>query len=280
MRATRAAAVCLSLGLLLGSTRAVAAETCPDPGDNAGLRRELAKEWFAKAEEAEAAGDRRTAVKRYSCSLKLIPHPSTAYNLGVAAEKSGDLSLAVDAFKVYLDLAPDAADRTAIETRVAHLESRLAELRTELNLKPAPPAAGAAQAAGPAPDVSPTPRAAPADAAASRPAEDHARRLRVAGWITLGGAAVTGGVATALNVVARSKMHDCFALFPTSPDAALGQCDAAKPLAYTSYGLFALAGGLGVTGLTLLLWHVEDGPTVSLVPSPSGGAALLATGRF
>src|SRR5262252_11168704 len=76
-----------------------AAETCPDvPDSDAGARRAHAKEQFAKAEEAEAAGDRQTAVKRYACSLKLVPHPSTAYNLGTAAEKSGDVSMAIDAF--------------------------------------------------------------------------------------------------------------------------------------------------------------------------------------
>src|SRR6266851_4596252 len=95
------------------------AETCPDvPDDEVALRRSMAKEWFAKAEEAEAGGDRQGAIRRYACSLNLAPHPSTAYNLGTVAEKSGDLSMAVDGFRTYLKLAPEATDRPAIEARI------------------------------------------------------------------------------------------------------------------------------------------------------------------
>ena len=95
--------------LIWGQGIAARAETCPDvPDDEVALRRSIAKEWFAKAEEAEATGDKQAAVRRYACSLGLAPHPSTAYNLGTVAEKSGDLSMALDGFRSYLKLAPDA----------------------------------------------------------------------------------------------------------------------------------------------------------------------------
>src|SRR4051812_32411827 len=105
------------------------AEPCPEvPDSEVAMRRSLAKEWFAKAEEAEAAGDKQSAVRRYACSLNLAPHPSTAYNLGTVAEKSGDLSMAVDGFRTYLKLSPEATDRPAIEARIATLEGKIAEL--------------------------------------------------------------------------------------------------------------------------------------------------------
>src|SRR4051812_35514278 len=86
--------------LAWGALATARAETCPDvPDDEVALRRSMAKEWFAKAEESEAAGDKQAAVRRYACSLNLAPHPSTAYNLGTVAEKSGDLSMAVDGFR-------------------------------------------------------------------------------------------------------------------------------------------------------------------------------------
>jgi hypothetical protein len=102
---------------------------------------------------------------------------------------------------------------------------------------------------------------------------------RVAGLVTLGGAVGALGVGIAFNLVARAKMNDCRAQFPNNPTQALDQCDAARPFAYGSYGLFAASGALGVTGLTLLLWRTENGTTVSWAPSPGGGA-VLATGRF
>src|SRR5262245_2307624 len=136
----RVVAACLVLCLLSPAGRALAAETCPDvPEEDTTARRAMAKDWFAKAEEAESAGDRQLAARRYACSLKLVPHPSTAYNLGTAAEKSGDLSMAVDAFKMYLNLAPDAADRALVQARIARLEAKLAELRQQLEAKPITP---------------------------------------------------------------------------------------------------------------------------------------------
>jgi tetratricopeptide (TPR) repeat protein len=243
----------------------------------------MAKEWFAKAEEAEAAGDRQAAVRRYSCSLKLVPHPSTAYNLGTAAEKSGDLSMAVDAFKVYLDLAPDAADKAAIQARLARLEARLAELRQQLQAKP--PVEPDAQPAVPGkPDLAAHPPGTtppPAPPAPAAPPPSHVGQAqRTAGIITAAGTIAALGSGVVFNLTARSKMSDCRRDWQTKNDVAMGECDSAKTFAYTSYGLFGLAGALGVTSLTLLLWKPEDSATtVSFLPSPDG-ALLSATHRF
>lgn len=279
-----AAAACLALCLLLPLGRAHGAESCPEvPDEDTTQRRSMAKDWFAKAEEAEAAGDRQLAARRYACSLKLVPHPSTAYNLGTAAEKSGDPSMAVDAFKMYLNLAPDAADRASVQARIARLEAKLAELRQQLP-KPAapvepetPPVAQASQEPPPrAPAVLPPIVPAPPPRA-DRAGGDH----KVGGLVALGGGLAALGLGIGSNLVARSKMSDCFARYPdpSMRDAALAQCDSAKTYAYASYGLFGLAGVLGVTGVTLLLWRSSDDVVVSLSPGPGGGF-LSASGRF
>jgi predicted TPR repeat methyltransferase len=147
------------------------------------LRRSIAKEWFAKAEESEASGDRQAAIRRYACSLSLAPHPSTAYNLGTVAEKSGDLSAALDGFRTYLKLAPEATDRPAIEARIAALDARVAELRKEI----APKAAPAALPAAPQPPAAVAPGAAPPPLPGPSPSAAH--RKRTAGLITGAGAA-------------------------------------------------------------------------------------------
>jgi hypothetical protein len=282
--ATAAARVFLCTLSLLGAVAllpnpARAGESCPDvPADDASARRAMAKEQFARAEQAEAEGDRQTAVKRYACSLKLVPHPSTAYNLGTTAEKVGDLSMAVEAFKMYLTLAPDANDRAAVESRVARLEARLADLRSQMPVAP-PDNVGATGQPGTGPtgpaagtSVAPPPVLPP----------ERGPAHRVAGVATLGGAVAALGTGIAFNLVARAKMRDCRALYPSNQSQALDQCDAAKPFAYGSYGLFALSGALGVASLTLLLWHTESAPSspsITWAPGPGGGS-LIAIGRF
>src|SRR5262245_45517624 len=197
-------AACVALCLLLPFAGASAAETCPEAAsEDATARRAMAKDWFAKAEESEAGGDRQAAVRRYSCSLKLVPHPSTAYNLGTAAEKSGDLSMAVDAFKVYVDLAPDAADRAQVQSRLARLEARLAELRQQIQTKPPEPDAqtavpGKADPAAGAAGSTPPPKAPP-----PAPPAEPSHGYRTAGIVTLVGAFGAAGGAVTFNLAAR-----------------------------------------------------------------------------
>src|SRR4051812_23325132 len=112
MSATRACAA-LYLLILLGAASARAQDmTCPTevPGSST-ERRARAKEWFSRAEAAEAASDPIAAVKAYQCSLHMVPHAFTAFNLARLAEKTGDLELAIESYDAYLKLAPEAPDR-------------------------------------------------------------------------------------------------------------------------------------------------------------------------
>jgi hypothetical protein len=271
----------LSLAVLLlacwGQAALAAAETCPEvPDTEIALRRSMAKEWFAKAEESEASGDRQGAARRYACSLNLAPHPSTAYNLGTVAEKSGDLSMAVDGFRTYLKLATEATDRPAIEARIVALEAKIAEAR-KIAPKPAAPEAPPAVAPAPPPAVVVV-QAPPLD-------DGGAHTRRVLAWTSAGAAVAALGAGIVFNVLAREKMNDCHRDYTTRPQEALDLCDDAKPLAYGSYGLFAAAGALGVTSAILFITsgprNAEGTSSVALAPSvTAGGASLLATGRF
>jgi tetratricopeptide (TPR) repeat protein len=265
---------------------AARAETCPDvPDDEVAVRRSLAKEWFAKAEEAEASGDRQGAIRRYACSLALAPHPSTAYNLGTVAEKSGDLAAALDGFRAYLKLAPEATDRPAIEARIAALDAKMTELRKQIAPKAAPDATGAVAATPPAPTPAAIPAAPPTPPPAPRPADvDQGHGKRVAGWIVGASAAAALGTGVVFNAMARSKMSTCYSQYAAGKPGALGSCDDAKPLAYTSYALFGVAGAAGVASALLFYASssrgaADEAPDVALAPMP-GGAALVATGRF
>jgi hypothetical protein len=268
------AALTLIAFVLVSGPIAARAEMCPDvPDDEVALRRSMAKEWFAKAEESEAGGDSQSAIRRYACSLSLAPHPSTAYNLGAVAEKAGDLSAAVDGFRTYLKLSPEASDRPAIEARIATIEAKIAELR---------------RAMGPKTEVlaaAPPPPAAPVIAAPAPPPPPRGRRT--AGVIVGAGGVAALGTAVVLNVMARSRMNTCYSQWNAHMSSgALDNCDAAKPLAYTSYALFGVAGAAGIASAALLLWNPEpsavaDKPAVALAPAlVPGGAGLLASGHF
>jgi hypothetical protein len=274
----RAALTFIALVLASGPLTAHA-ETCPDvPDSEVALRRSMAKEWFAKAEESEASGDSQAAIRRYACSLSLAPHPSTAYNLGAVSEKAGDLSAALDGFRAYLKLSPEASDRPAIEARIATIEAKIVELRRAIGPKTAPePTAPAA-----APVVVPPPPP-PMLAAPSPPP----RGKRRAGVIVGAGGVAALGTAVVLNVMARSKMDTCYSQWKAQMSSdALDHCDEAKPLAYTSYVLFGVAGAAGLASAALLLWIPEpsataEQPAVALAPAlMPGGAGLLASGHF
>ena len=236
----------------------------------------MAKEWFAKAEEAEAAGDKQGAIRRYACSLGLAPHPSTAYNLGTVAEKSGDLAMAVDGFRSYLKLAPEATDWPTIEARIVALEAKIADLRKEIAPKTDTP-----PAASPPPAVVARPPAVPP----ARDTSGHARR--VAAWSAGGVAVAALGAGVALNLEARSKMNSCASEWnATKMGSALDLCDQAKPFAYGSYALFGVAGAAAAVSALFFLWQpdaatVEEPmtPEVGLVPTV-GGASLVASRRF
>jgi tetratricopeptide (TPR) repeat protein len=294
MSARRFTLCTVAFFLVEGLLATAHAETCPEvPDDEVALRRSVAKEFFAKAEEAEAAGDKQAAIRRYACSLGLAPHPSTAYNLGTVAEKSGDLSMALDGFRTYLKLAPEATDRPAIEARIMALEAKISELRKDIAAKPATDAAATpATTTGAAPPTAPgaaTRPTAPAAGAANRGAADAGARSRhVAGWIMGTGAVAALGTGVVLNLVARSKMNTCSTQWAaTMAGSALDYCDQAKPFAYTSYALFGVAGVAGAVSALLFFSQPDTtppddtatAPELGLVPT-NGGAALVASGRF
>src|SRR5262245_17673804 len=115
---------------LEGVARAQGNENCPDtPPESAKSRRALAKDWFTRAETAEQSGDQLGSIKAYACSLKMVPHAFTAYNLARVSEKAGDLELALGSYRSYLTMAPEAPDKADVERRIASLQTRIAAVR-------------------------------------------------------------------------------------------------------------------------------------------------------
>jgi hypothetical protein len=288
------------LGLLvLGPSVARAAECPASSPEDPQERRRLAKEWFGTAEAAENEGNDAEATRAYACSYKMVAHPFTAYNLGRVAERSGDNDLALKMFKAYLTLKPDAQDREEVKTKVKAIEEKIAgasstegttgeaaAATTTAEESPEKPAEPPHEELAPPPEPKPAP---PPPVHVRRPAEqeDEGTPSRAIEWI-VGGASVAALVAgIGLNLAARTKMSSCQAnatkgLLKTANN----ECDAARPLAYWSYGMFGVAAvGVALDAVLLVVRHPgdssgdDDDSSMSFMVVPNG-AVLSARGRF
>ena len=281
--------------LLFGPAAARAAECPASSPEDPQERRKFAKEWFGAAEAAENAGNDADATRAYACSYKMVAHPFTAYNLGRVAERSGEYDLALKMYKAYLMLKPDANDKEDVKGKVAALEEKIAAAK-EAATTPAPETGTAtaeppAEPAPPAPEaLAPPPEPKPAPVAeAAKPVGPEAepqRSSHIAEWVVGGTSAAALVVGIALNVAARSKMNSC------NSDAAkglnktaLGECNSAPALAYTSYAMFGVAAvGVAVDAFLILRGGgvsstSSDDSSVGFLWLPGGGG-LTARGRF
>jgi hypothetical protein len=247
-------------------------------------RRALARSWFSDGEAAERLADDLGAIRAYRCSMTMVPHASTAYNLALVAEHAGDLELALEANHQYLTLRPEAEDRAAVEQRIQGLQERIAiarqarpvERTAEVPPAQAPPSPAPPQVAAAAspPAVIALPPAAAEGSAAVAPAKSPlARRL----WIATAAGGVSLAGAVVLNLVARSQMNECRARNAAGDLAAAHRsCEAARPSAYASYALFAGAGAAAAADVLLLLLDHHQGKELALTPLPGGGLLSLA----
>ncbi len=210
----------LVCGLTVLGASAVRAAECPTSSpDRTEERRALAKEWFARAEAAENAGNDVEAVRDYACSMKMVAHAFTAFNLGRVAERSGDLELALKSYKAYLTLKADAPDRDEVQTKIERTGSEdqgsQREHRRRQSQRPAARTPPPAEEKPEAP-VTPPPEEKPEKPSPIEPPPQVAETggashgsSHVLDWV-LGGAAVAVFAAAWIpNVMARNDMNTC-----------------------------------------------------------------------
>lgn len=269
----------------LSSTAAFAAECPANSPDRTEERRALAKEWFARAEAAENSGNDIEAVKAYTCSMRMVAHAFTAYNLGRVAERSGDLELALKSFRAYLTLKADAPDKEEVQNRIKELQAKVNEVKEGLGANPEP-----AAPPEPKPEVQPEPIEPPPMPKAEKPVRidtepsEPRSSYHILEWSVgaAGVVALTVGIIT--NIMARSSMNTCNNKADVGALAqAKSACDSAKTEAYTSYAMFGVAGAAAVVEGILLyrLWSKSDSSDTSLsLGWTPGGLTLGARGRF
>ena len=277
------------------SASAVRAAECPASSpDRTEERRALAKDWFARAEAAENANNDVEAVRAYACSMKMVAHAFTAFNLGRVAERSGDLELALKSYKAYLTLKADAPDREEVQARIVELQAKIKEVKENV-------IAGEPPATEPPPVVeqpevpvaphtekpeNPIPIEPPPQVTEQAGEGRGTSRLLV--WVVGGVGVAALGTGIITNIIARNDMDTCV---KKADDGLLAQaqaaCNSAKPAAYTSYAMFGVAGAAAIVEGVLLyrIWSrgsssdSSDDTYVSLGWLP-GGLSLSARGRF
>jgi hypothetical protein len=86
---------------------------------------ERMRELFERGQDAYEAGKYELAASEFRAAYAVRPAASLLYNQAVCHERLGDPSRAVQLFRGYLDDAPRASDRAAVEKRIADLERRV-----------------------------------------------------------------------------------------------------------------------------------------------------------
>lgn len=89
-------------------------------------RRNTARQNFVRGQELFEGNSYSEALAAFECSFQNVPHPSTLYNIARAAELTGDFNRALDAWRGYLQMSPEAEDRAEIEERIRGIEQAVA----------------------------------------------------------------------------------------------------------------------------------------------------------
>ena len=171
------------------------------------------------------------AVELLVRAREIHPEPVLLYNLARAYEALGELDEALAAYRQYLTERPDTEDRGAIETRIAALESQIAE-RARLERE-------------------------------RRDAETRAERSESRGsvapaFVLLGVGAAALGTGLALGIIASS--HRDQADSDPIHASSIETFAQAEDEALAANILFAAGGALAVAGLVWLIVHLVRDP--------------------
>lgn len=238
------------------------------------------------------------AAREFEVALDLYPKSARlAFNLGRAMERAGELHGAVAAYRRYIALEPDAAQRAEVERIIAALSRRLDASRGRLTVRSVPAGArifldGRLESAGKTPlalDVDAgvhrvrfdlaahTPESREVEVTAGRTAElvvslDEAggRWRRPVGWAAAGVGAASVATGVVLYALAADAVDEAEGLHgePDRYETLEGDFDARHTGAWVALGAGA---ALVAIGATLVVWGPDE---VSVTARP-GGAGVV-----
>jgi tetratricopeptide (TPR) repeat protein len=226
-----------------------------------------ARELYEQGAKAYRESRHDEAAALFRRAFELEPHAELAYNLGRALEAAGHLRSAVQSFRDYLRLLPEAKDRTIVERRIWNLERRI-----EVS-EPAIPSRETAARPAPvtAPPVAPI---APRRSAAA--ATDETRAVRLPTWIALGVSAGALGTAFGFELARRSSVDEVeSAGTQIEHQDRYAAAERDRDLARAFAGLGAAA---ALTGGVLLYFDLRGRPSAGGVGAGGSGFRALGAG--
>lgn len=224
--------------------------------------RAQALDLFEKSALAYREGRFQDAIDLLLEARRVKPEPVLLYNLGRAYEALGRQTDAADAYERYLAEDPRAADRRAIEGRIATLRSQAAQL--EAKTPPAPPP----EERRPAPEAPPP----------------EAETPIVVPWVITGAGLAGLGAGVVLALVADAR-HDEAVDEPAQAPAQRKQ-DQAESLATGASVALVAGGAAAAVGLTWLGIRVlspssaSSSTTIARVSLHPGPGTLTLVGSF
>ena len=95
---------------------------CPEVPTAEKEKRQLAGEWFSKAQALAKSAQYTEALSAFQCSIRMVEHPDTVFNAAQAAALNGDTAIALQLAERYLILAPDGEVAAEAEKMIAELK--------------------------------------------------------------------------------------------------------------------------------------------------------------
>ncbi|MHB1845865.1 MAG: tetratricopeptide repeat protein, partial [Deltaproteobacteria bacterium] len=106
---------------------------------------QAAKRLYQQAGAAFAAGRYADAAAEFQAAYKLEPNPGLLFDVGQCDRKLGRWAEALGFFRRYLEVKPEAANRTLAEMRIAEAEGHVRERAPPAPASPAPARQGSSQ---------------------------------------------------------------------------------------------------------------------------------------
>ena len=238
--------------MLASAASTTSAHAQAKPPASAQTPQARAAELFTKGAEAYRRGEFQEAVTLLIEARSLDPSPVLLYNLGRAYEDLGDTDAAIATFTRYLEEDPKAADKGAIEQRIATL-TRQREARLSLEKQRDAERARA--------DQEKADRERQQREAANVPPPS-----RSVGPYIVAGVGVAGVATGVVFGLMSSSKHDSASSSSTPQQDAIEQQDSAKSFATVSTVSFIAGGVLIAAGAT---WWLLDRKSSS---KPANGA--------
>jgi hypothetical protein len=246
-------------------------DACPErPADKA-IARDLAGDYFVSAERSFKKELFDDALAKFLCSLRLVEHENTVFNIAHVTNFVTDKEAALHLFYAYVEDYPDGEITEEINEIIIELEEMLGKDGSVRQYPPSDSASGMEDASG--------------EKAASDVAKEGIKMSRVVDIATWTGFGVGGAsliVAVILQGVSASAKKQ--AENATTYNDFVDAKEKHDSLQTGAIVMFVSAGIFGAAGAALMLWDKgllegkkKNEVTLSLVPLPSG---VVLEGRF